>query len=228
MSILIPKKRKSPEDAAAQAQEADSLRAAMRGEKPVPRATPEQAQQPQEKQSILGRSLGLTKKPEKQFSETNVTQPPAPRSLMETGINAVFARDIFLKTMFRRNLQTLTSLSKSLCVSPPIVQELIDICREQNLIETTGQISSEQSTELRYQMTDAGKARALDALAQSEYYGALPVPLAVFEAQVERQKISDVIITRKDLDYGFRKMILPKDMFSKLGPAVNSGRSILL
>ena len=81
---------------------------------------------------------------------------------------------------------------------------------------------------MRYQITDAGKARALDALAQSEYYGALPVPLSVFEAQVERQKISDVVITRKDLDYGFRKMILPKDMFSKLGPAVNSGQSILL
>ena len=77
-------------------------------------------------------------------------------------------------------------MSKSLCLSPAIVRELIDICREQNLIETTGQISAEQSTELRYQMTDAGKARALDALAQSEYYGAMPVPLAVFEAQVER------------------------------------------
>lgn len=228
MSILIPKKRKSPEDAAAQAREADSLRAAMRGEKPAPRRDPEQAEQPQDKQSIIGRTLGLGKKTEKPSSETNVTQPPAPRSLMETGINVVFARDIFLKTMFRRNLQTLTSLSKALCVSPPIIQELIDICREQNLIETTGQISAEQSTELRYQMTEAGKARALDALAQSEYYGALPVPLSVFEAQVERQKISDVIITRKDLDYGFRKMILSKDMFSKLGPAVNSGRSILL
>ena len=82
----------------------------MRGEKPTCAQHWNSAKHPQDKGSILGRTLGLTKKPENQFSETNVSQPPAPRSLMETGIKAVFAVDIFLKSMFRRNLQTLTSL----------------------------------------------------------------------------------------------------------------------
>jgi hypothetical protein len=113
-------------------------------------------------------------------------------------------------------------------VSPPVVQELIDIARAENLIETTGQIANAGSTELRYQMTETGKKRALDALTQSEYFGPMPVPLDTFNQQVARQKISDVIISRKDLDYGFRKMILDPNMFDKLGPAVNSGRSILL
>lgn len=227
MSILIPKKRKTPEEAEAHLMEAASLRAAMRGEAPPARDKAE-AGDGTAKKSILGLSLGSPKKPDKKLSETNVTQPPSPRTLTETGINAVFARDIFLKTMFRRNLQTLTSLSKALCVTPPVVQELIDIAREQNLIETTGKIASEQSTELRYQMTESGKSRALDALAQSEYFGALPVPLPVFMAQVQRQKIKDVAISRKDLEYGFRKMVLPESIYGKLGPAVNSGRSVLL
>ncbi len=41
-----------------------------------------------------------------------------------------------------------------------------------------------------YQLTDAGKSRALDALSQSEYYGACPVPLDHYREQVKRQSIA--------------------------------------
>ncbi len=51
-----------------------------------------------------------------------------------------------------------------------------------------------------YQLTDAGKARALDALSQSEYYGAMPVPLAVYAEQVKRQSIRNIQITRDQSD----------------------------
>lgn len=230
MSILLPRKRKKPADEpAATEQEAQGLRAALRGEKPPTRAERAAERPAPVKKPSLAAALGLTKKqPERLETDTNVTQPPPPRTLKDVGLNVVMARDVFLKTIFRSNLQTMTEMSKTLCVSPPVVQELIEIARSENLIETTGQIASGASTELRYQMTETGKNRALDALTQSEYFGPLPVPLDTFIKQVARQKISDVIISRQDLDYGFRKMILDPDMFDKLGPAVNSGRSILL
>jgi hypothetical protein len=53
--------------------------------------------------------------------------------------------------------------------------------------------------EMGYQLTDAGKARALDALSQSEYYGAMPVPLDRYREQVKRQSIRNIQITRDQL-----------------------------
>ena len=79
-----------------------------------------------------------------------------------------------------------------------------------------------------YQLSDAGKARALDALSQSEYYGALPVPLEVYQEQVKRQSIRNIQMTRAALTGAMGHLILPPELISNLGPAVGSGRSILM
>jgi hypothetical protein len=79
-----------------------------------------------------------------------------------------------------------------------------------------------------YQLTDAGKARAQDALTQSEYYGAMPVPLAAYGEQMKRQSVRNMKITRTELTRGMGHLILPPDLIDNLGPAVTSGRSILM
>jgi hypothetical protein len=50
-----------------------------------------------------------------------------------------------------------------------------------------------------YQLTEAGRKRAQDALAQSEYYGAMPVPMDAYAEQVARQSIRNIQITRDQL-----------------------------
>ena len=98
---------------------------------------------------------------------TNVIAPTLPRTLAEVGINTVMMRDIFLKTMFRMNLDRATELSRALCLPVPIVQELIDLARSQRLVEATGTLHANSGNEMGFQLTDTGKARALDALGQS-------------------------------------------------------------
>ncbi|MDE3079963.1 MAG: ATPase, partial [Paracoccaceae bacterium] len=115
---------------------------------------------------------------------TNVFAPPPPKTLAETGLSAVMMRDLLLKAMFRMNLTQLTDISNVLCVPLPMGQELIDIARSQRLVEAMGTMSPTSSGDMAYQLTDNGKARALDALSQSEYYGALPVPLRIYRDQV--------------------------------------------
>ena len=68
----------------------------------------------------------------------------------------------------------------------------------------------------------------MDALSQSEYYGALPVPLADYAVQMKRQSVRDIKMTRPDLMKGMGHLILPPDLIDNLGPAVSSGRSILM
>lgn len=159
---------------------------------------------------------------------SGVLAPPAPKSMADTGLPMVVMRDILLKTMFRRNLEMVTDLSKVMCLPIPVTQELIDMARNQKLVEATGTLHANSGGEMGYQLSDAGKARALDALSQSEYYGAMPIPLEDYKEQVKRQSIRNIQITRDQLTNAMGHLILPPSLISNLGPAVGSGRSILM
>ena len=158
-----------------------------------------------------------------------VLAPPARKRLDEMKLPQIFMRDIALKTLFRKNTNTVSALAKALCLPIGITQELIDLGRSQNLIEAMGTLrSSTTGNEMGYQLTDSGKARALDALSQSEYFGAMPVTLESYREQVKRQSIRNVQITRDQLLRAMGHLVLPERLISHLGPAVSSGRSILM
>ena len=159
---------------------------------------------------------------------SGVQAPPSPRTLAEVGISTVMLRDILLKTMFRTNLSLTSEIAKRVCLPVPLTQDLIDLARSQRMIEATGTLHATSGNEMGYQLTDGGKARALDALSQSEYYGAVPVPLDHYREQVKRQSIRNIKLDRDQLMSGMGHLILPPDLISNLGPAVTSGRSILM
>jgi len=159
---------------------------------------------------------------------SNVMAPPAPKGLEQMQLPTAMMRDILLKTMFRMNLDLVTKLAKVVCLPVPVVQELVDLARGQLLLEATGTMSASSGNEMGYQLTDAGKARALDALAQSEYFGAMPVPLDVYREQIKRQSIRNIHVTKDQLTTAMGHLILPDDLLDNLGPAVGAGRSILM
>ena len=159
---------------------------------------------------------------------SNVIAPPAPKNMAGMLLNPVMMRDILLKTMFRMNVTLVSEISRAICLPIPVTQELVDLARGQRLCEATGTLNANNGNETGYQLTDAGKARALDALAQSEYYGAMPVPLDVYREQVKRQSVRNLQVTRDQLMAAMGHLILPKNLMDQLGPAVSAGRSVLM
>ena len=133
-------------------------------------------------------------------------------------------RDILIKTMFRMNLDLVSTISRAICLPIPVTQELVDLARSQLLLEATGTLNANSGNEMGYQLTDAGRARALDALSQSEYYGAMPVPLEIYRQQIQRQSIRNIQITRDQLETAMGHLVLPDDLLSNLGPAISAGQ----
>ncbi|MCH2163837.1 MAG: ATPase [Marinovum sp.] len=158
----------------------------------------------------------------------NVMAPTAPKRLEEMNLSIVMMRDILLKTMFRKNIDIVTEISHAICLPVPVTQELVDLARSQRLLEATGTLNANSGNEMGYQLTDEGKARASDALEQSEYFGAMPVPLDVYHQQMKRQSIRNIQITRNQLTNAMGDLILPPTLMDQLGPAVSAGRSILM
>lgn len=159
---------------------------------------------------------------------SGVMAPPPPKTLQAMSLSPVMIRDILIKTMFRTNLENVSAIAKAVCLPINVTQQIVDEAREQRLCEATGTLNANNGNEMGYQLTDAGKARALDALAQSEYFGAMPVPLEVYREQVERQSIRNIHVTRDQLINAMGHLILPPDLLDQLGPAVGAGRSILM
>jgi hypothetical protein len=157
-----------------------------------------------------------------------VLAPPLPKTLADTGLPLVMLRDILLKSMFRRNLERASEISETLCLPLVLTQELIDAARSNRLVEATGTLHATSSNEMGFQLTEEGRARALDALGQSEYFGPIPVPLSDYGAQVRRQSIRNIQITREQLTRAMGHLVLPPDLLGNLGPAVSSGRSVLM
>ncbi len=157
-----------------------------------------------------------------------VEAPPPPRTLAEMQLPIVMMRDILMKTMFRKNVDLVSEIARAICLPVNVTQELVDMARSQRLVEATGTLHANSGGEMGFQLTDAGKARALDALSQSEYYGAMPVPLDVYREQVKRQSIRKISIDRARLTAAMGHLILPPTLLDQLGPAVTSGRSILM
>ncbi len=159
---------------------------------------------------------------------TGVMAPPAPKGLDGMRLPVAMMRDILIKTMYRMNYDMVSDIAKSVCLPIPVTQELVDLARGQLLLEATGTLNANNGNEMGYQLTDAGKARAQDALRQSEYFGAMPVPLSVYHEQIKRQSIRNIHITKDQLLSAMGHLILPDDLLDNLGPAVGAGRSILM
>ena len=162
-----------------------------------------------------------------QVTETGFAPPPL-RRLEDTGLNVVMMRDILLKTIFRKNVEQASEIARAVCLPIPLTTQLIDMLRDMSLLQATGTLHATSSNEMGFQLTDGGKARALDALSQSEYYGAMPVPLDAYKTQVKRQSIRDIRLTRDMLEASMGHLILPHGLIDQLGPAVGSGRSVLM
>ena len=155
--------------------------------------------------------------------------PNSLKDLSQVGLTMETMRNIILKTIFRKSIETMHEISQSICLPGALTNQLIDNLRSASLIQPMGNLNTlGQTKEMIYALTESGKSRALDALAQSEYYGAMPVPLEQFKKQVALQTIKNIKITRQNLMRSMSHLILPDGLLDQLGPAISSGHSVLM
>jgi hypothetical protein len=154
--------------------------------------------------------------------------PPAPVSIADTGLDAGFLVDLMVKTIYRMGLERPSEIGRAMKLPVGIVSRLIEMAQAQRMMETLGQLGASLTAEMRYALTGKGREWALEALAQSEYFGPAPVTLEAFSEQIRRQSIRHVTLTRPTLDRVFSELTLSPKLMEKLGPAANCAASVLL
>ncbi|MEL6196977.1 MAG: AAA family ATPase [Pseudomonadota bacterium] len=154
--------------------------------------------------------------------------PRSPETLADLGVELEFLKGLLCKTVYRLALQRPSAMAASMKLPLKLTTDLIEIAKEQKLLEALGQEAGQVTAEMRWGLTGKGREWALEALAQSDYVGPVPVPMEQFARQAASQSISEEVLLRPQLERVFRNLTLPDSLMRKLGPAANSGASMLL
>lgn len=155
------------------------------------------------------------------------SSPSSPRNIEETGLSLQNLLNLVTKTM-HSGAEMPSVIGGILKLPQRVIQLVIEQAKERKLVEVLGSTGSFAASELRYALTEKGRQWAADALEQNMYIGPAPVPLAALVERIQRQRITNERIDRAGVDAAFSTLIVSEEFVHKIGPAINSGRSILL
>jgi hypothetical protein len=155
-------------------------------------------------------------------------EPPLiPKTSDQTGLEGNFLLNSLLRTMYVSALQTIPELSDQTKLTRGVVEELLTVAKKEAFVEIRGP-SEKNYNIMRYALTNAGKERASEALRLCEYIGPVPVPLQAYQLQVQKQTITNEIVSIEKLKRSMSHLVLSEEIVRRLGPASNSGRAILI
>ena len=171
-------------------------------------------------------ALGLLKK--EQIDEVLADAPQVPTTLAGTGVESVLLLELAIKGMYAENIETASQLVQALKLSNTVVNQLLQAAKERKLVETLASTGSGTRSEVRLTLTRAGREWAADAMQRSQYFGPAPVSLSAYQDRIQRQRVTNEIVSRQRLEKAFDGLVMPDRFVSRLGPAVNSGNAILI
>jgi hypothetical protein len=148
-------------------------------------------------------------------------------SLADSGLTVGLISDLLIKAVYFAGQITANGLSEALRIRFSVIGQLAREFVEQAYFTTrTIQVDGRPTAE--YAITAKGEDRARRALERSEYTGPAPVPLSVYNAGVLAQTLKSERINRLQVLKAYQDMVLSPVLLEKLGPAINSRKSLFL
>ncbi|KSV72855.1 MULTISPECIES: hypothetical protein [Sinorhizobium/Ensifer group] len=154
--------------------------------------------------------------------------PVIPLSLEETGLELSFLLRLAAKCATEQDTVTASHLAERMKLSKVLANLLIKELVKLSYLEARGLAGEDIKSDIRYALSMKGLDYAQTAARQSGYVGPAPVSLDVFCRQIGLQSIHHERVTCERLIRSLEGLVLSPALVEKLGPAVNSGRSILL
>lgn len=108
-----------------------------------------------------------------------------------------------------------------------ITEPTLAFLKREKFVETVGSIGIGEQ-QYQYALTDKGAEKAAEAIERNAYVGALPVTYEDWVAIVRQQSVRNIRVDARAVDDALHDLVLSRTTASLVGPAVNSGRSMLL
>ena len=152
--------------------------------------------------------------------------PPVPLTIAATGISEPILLDLLMKLVFVRTLETTSAMTEAIKLSPRVASDLIERAIDAELLMALGQGLGGGG--MRYGMTEKGRRRATEAMAASAYIGPAPVDLSTYAERLNRQKLTNETVNWAKVKTAFQDLEIHDAFLDQIGPAVRSGRALML
>ncbi len=160
---------------------------------------------------------------------TGLFSPPPINSVEDTGLPALWLQDLTLKILY--SLGYLSGFKIAEMIALPfagVTDSILESLKREKLIEVKSSQGGLGEGAYTYGITQAGVARAREALERSQYAGPAPVPFEVYNEAIRRQRGGRVTVTTRTMRQILSQLVISEKTFQKLGPALNSGTSIFM
>jgi hypothetical protein len=153
--------------------------------------------------------------------------PAEPDSIRAVGIDPNELVSLLMKLIYTMRLESGRQFTDAIKLPYHIVVELVKMATERKLLYTRG-LRPDNITDMNYSLTEEGRRWAIDALQRSQYTGPAPVTLEEFSDRVNLQKVTNELVTPERVRECLDDLILEDSLIEQCGPALNSGRAMLL
>ncbi len=149
-------------------------------------------------------------------------------SIEDTGLSQLWLQDLALKILYFRGYVTGFGMAESMALPfAGIVEQILETLKREQFVEVKTQVGFGEGS-FQYAITEAGIARAREALERSQYAGPAPVPLSYYNEAIRRQARGRPSVHPRTMRLALADLVLSDQTFHRIGPAVNSGTSIFL
>jgi predicted ATPase with chaperone activity len=155
-------------------------------------------------------------------------QPSIIRTIEDTGLNAGFIQDLILKLMYLRGQLIGREIADSTHLPfTGVISPTLDFLKREQMCEVKGS-GGLGAASYEYVITNKGAARAREQMERTTYVGPAPVTWDDYIAAIEAQKTERLTVNPSIMSRSLSNLVLEESVFSKIGPAVNSGKSMFL
>ncbi len=153
--------------------------------------------------------------------------PPPVKSIADTGLNIFYLADLVLKVLYFSGFKTGYGIAEEIRLPyAGVVDQVMEFLKRERLVEVRGSGGFGEGA-YQYVITGAGIEKAREAMERSLYAGPAPVPLSMYSQAILEQRML-INVTRETLEGALSHLVINKRVLQKIGPAVNSGKSIFL
>jgi DNA polymerase III delta prime subunit len=172
----------------------------------------------------LGQTSPLGQPP----SDPMAWTPPPLNKLEDTGLNLLNLADLVLKVLYLGGVMAGHEISE--IVKLPyvgVLETIMEFLKREKYVEVRGSGGFGESS-YQYVISSKGSEKAREATERSQYAGPAPVTLSTYVASQRAQNRERLIVHEEELRGVMQHLVISDEMLGRIGPAVNSGRSIFL
>jgi predicted ATPase with chaperone activity len=153
--------------------------------------------------------------------------PPVPRTIAETGLSANLIEHLIFNFLYSRGSMTGRGLAEALGLAFETIEGTMSDLKTSHAVEVKSSEGYGLASSL-FGLSEMGRKRAREYFEINQYVGPAPVPLDIYCKVVASQRLQKGWLTKENLDAAYQSAIIEPEVLEQIGPAANSGRSLLI